>query len=205
MSDDEVAPLLQRRSRPGDPWVRRLLALAAVLAGLLATALILPVRNVPARLILDGPDDAGNYARCAERLIGGAHERISLALFVMRREDDGPVGELCQALARAAARGVVVTVLLDAGKDALTGVEDRNRDAVEWFTSQGIRVVRDEHEVTTHAKVLVIDGRQILMGSHNWTRSALSRNRESSVLIDDPAQARAIEAWLGLGAAAPGH
>jgi phosphatidylserine/phosphatidylglycerophosphate/cardiolipin synthase-like enzyme len=202
MTDDEAAPLLQRRVRPGDPWVRRLLAVAAVLTVLLATALILPVRQVPPRLILDGPEDSGHYARCAERLIGGAQKRIGLALFVMRREDDGPVGELCQALARAAARGVEVTVLLDAGKDALTGVEDRNREAVDWFTSQGITVLRDEHDVTTHAKVLIVDSRQVLMGSHNWTRSALSRNRESSLLIEDPQQALALERWLGLRPAA---
>lgn len=197
MPDDGAAPLLQRRSRPGDPWVRRLLALALVLGLLLATALVLPVRHALPRLVLDGPDDTGGYARSAERLIAGAHSRVRLCMFVIRRDDDGPVHQLCQALATTAARGVDVTVLLDAGKDALTGDEDRNRDAVAWFTAHGVKVVRDELDITTHAKVLIVDGRFLLMGSHNWTRSALSRNREGSVLIDDPVQAAAAERWLG--------
>ena len=115
-----------------------MLALALVLGLLLATALVLPVRHALPRLVLDGPDDTGGYARSAERLITGANSRVRLCMFVMRLENDGPVHQLCQALATTAARGIDVTVLLDAGKDALTGVEDRNHEAVTWLTARSL-------------------------------------------------------------------
>ena len=48
-----------------------------------------------------------------------------------------------------------------------------------------MKVVLDEEKTTTHAKIVIIDGRTAVVGSHNWTGSALSRNREASLLIDD--------------------
>jgi phosphatidylserine/phosphatidylglycerophosphate/cardiolipin synthase-like enzyme len=52
----------------------------------------------------------------------------------------------------------------------------------------------DELERTTHVKTLVIDGRTLLMGSHNWTRYALTQNREWSVVLDDVHLAADVEA-----------
>lgn len=37
--------------------------------------------------------------------------------------------------------------------------------------------------VTAHVKIMVIDGKHVFVGSHNWTESALSYNNEYSVLI----------------------
>ena len=54
----------------------------------------------------------------------------------------------------------------------------------------------DEEDRTTHAKVLVVDDRHVIVGSHNWTRSALAANREWSVEIDDAVIAHHIQAEL---------
>jgi phosphatidylserine/phosphatidylglycerophosphate/cardiolipin synthase-like enzyme len=191
-----MEPVLQRSGRAWDPWVLRLTLTALALGLLVAGGLLVQPRGVPPAVLLDGPAGHGAYLRSAERLIAGAQQRIRLTLFVARLDDDGPVLLLCQALAAAAARGVEVRVMLDAGKDRLTGEDDRNRAAVAWFTARGVRVDRDEPDVTSHGKVLVVDGRQVLMGSHNWTRSALTLNREATVQLDDPVLAAQVESWL---------
>lgn len=192
-----MTPLLQRRVAPRDPRVRRLIvaALAAVVivvAGWLGAA-----RPSPARLLATGPGLGQEYAREVERLLAGAERRVWVALYVLRPDRDGPVNALMDALAAAAARGVDVRVGLDGGPDPFTGRDDgRNRAAAEELAARGVRVVWDEDRRTTHAKLVVIDSRWVVAGSQNWTRAALTTNREAALLIDDPACAVRAEALL---------
>lgn len=37
----------------------------------------------------------------------------------------------------------------------------------------------------THTKGIVVDGRQVLVGSHNWSQSGVTTNRDASLIIDD--------------------
>ncbi|MBN8527187.1 MAG: hypothetical protein J0M02_17785, partial [Planctomycetes bacterium] len=145
-----------------------------------------------------GGDDGEElaYPREARRLIDGAHERLWMAMYVIR-VDDGPVGGLLQALADAAARGVDVRVCLDRGSGFDGEPDPKHESPAAWLSAHGVRVVLDEERRTTHAKVLIADGRRILSGSHNWTRSAFMSNRELSWLVEDPRAARRLEAWLG--------
>jgi phosphatidylserine/phosphatidylglycerophosphate/cardiolipin synthase-like enzyme len=117
------------------------------------------------------------------------------------RPDDGVIGSLLDGLVAAAARGVEVRVVLDRGAGWDGEADIKHEAPAAWLTAHGVRVVLDEEAITSHAKVLVVDGRLILAGSHNWTRSAVTRNRELSWLIDDAGAAAEVERWL---AAIPG-
>lgn len=190
---------LQPRRQPWPPAQRRL----AVLLGLVAAVLLLgyaaPPRRAPLQLILDGPEAQGRYLREARHLIDGARRSLWLAMYVVRR-DDGLVGGLLDALAAAHARGVDVRVVLDRGR--FNGAEDpKHVEALAWLRARGIHAIADEAEVTSHAKLLIADGRWLLAGSHNWTRSALIANREASWLVDDADLAAEAGRWL---AAVPG-
>jgi phosphatidylserine/phosphatidylglycerophosphate/cardiolipin synthase-like enzyme len=191
---------LQPTGQPWPPGLRRaalvlLLAIAVLLLGLVA-----PARVRPPQLILGGPDRELDYAREARRLIDGAQRRLWMSMYVLR-PDDGIIGGLLDGLAAAAARGVDVRVVLDRGA-GWDGQPDLKHEApAAWLAAHGVRTVLDEDEVTSHAKVLVADSRLVLSGSHNWTRSALMKNRELSWLVDDAEAAAAVERWL---AAIPG-
>ena len=191
---------LQPTGQPWPPGLRRaalvlLLALAVLLLGALA-----PARTRPPQLILGGGDHELVYAREAGRLIDGAQHRLWMAMYVVRVDDD-VIGGLLERLAAAAARGVDVRVALDRGA-GWDGQPDIKHEApAAWLAAHGVRTVLDEKEVTSHGKVLVADSRLILAGSHNWTRSAVTRNRELSWLVEDVQAAVAVEAWL---AAIPG-
>src|SRR5436190_22930419 len=37
----------------------------------------------------------------------------------------------------------------------------------------------------THTKGVIVDGRQVLLGSHNWSSSGVTLNRDASLIFDD--------------------
>lgn len=186
---------LQPGLRPWPPWLLRSLLVLALALAVIVVGLVAPARAAPPELILGGPGFERAYARAAERLIAGAQRRCWLAMYVIR-PDGGVIGDLLDALAAAAARGVDVQVLLDRGAARDGVADDKHLAAEAWLSGHGVRVVLDEIDRTTHAKVLVVDGTWVLAGSHNWTSSALTSNREASWLVSDPDAASRIEAWL---------
>jgi phosphatidylserine/phosphatidylglycerophosphate/cardiolipin synthase-like enzyme len=172
--------------------------LAAVLAltlAVLLVGLVAPARRTPPELLLGGPDQELSYARAASRLITGAKQRVWMAMYVMRPEDEAVSG-LIDALGEAHDRGVDVRVCLDRGKGWRGEPDDKHLAPAERLQARGITVILDEPDRTTHAKLLVADGLRVLSGSHNWTRSALTANREASWLVEDAAIAAEAERWL---------
>ena len=57
-------------------------------------------------------------------------------------------------------------------------------------------MVYDPPNVTTHSKLLIVDGQKSLVGSTNWTYSALTRNHEVSVIVSSPEVARSLEKYF---------
>jgi phosphatidylserine/phosphatidylglycerophosphate/cardiolipin synthase-like enzyme len=89
-------------------------------------------------------------------------------------------------LARATKRGIKVIVILEN-----TGGHDYKLDAENHKTKQlleekGINVYLDSPRQTTHTKLIVIDERLVILGSHNLTQAALKYNNEISILMDRP-------------------
>lgn len=184
--------------QPWPIWLKRLvLILVLVLAILILGIFFGTARRPPPQLLLAGHGHGMEYPRAVERLVADARTRIALVMFVMRADDGGLVTQLMEALARAVQRGVAVQVVLDRGKSWETGIPDAKHEAAAaWLTQHGVAVVLDELDTTTHVKALVVDGRWVLMGSHNWTRSAFTTNRECSLLVDDPRLAAELESWF---------
>lgn len=183
------------------PWTagqRRLLVIVLLAVAVVVLGAFAQSRRAPPRLLgSDGRSGMSDYHTTALRLIAAARVRVSVVLYVARLDQDGPVAHLVEALSDAARRGVSVRVVLDRGRDWRTGAPDeKNTEIAARLRHSGVRVVLDEEERTTHAKVLVIDDRHVVVGSHNWTRSALAANREWSLLIDDPEVAAHIQTEL---------
>jgi phosphatidylserine/phosphatidylglycerophosphate/cardiolipin synthase-like enzyme len=196
-----VTSPLRAELRPAPPWLRRVVLIGVLVVAILALGIASHARRRPPELLLTGPRHEFEYARAVERLIAGARERVWVAMFVMRLDDpESPSTKLAQALADAAARGVKVQVALDYGRDRATGEpEDKHAAPLAWFQAHGIPAVIDELDVTTHIKAVVVDGERLVIGSQNWTRDALTRNREAGVILDDPAMAaRVMELMRGI-------
>ena len=59
----------------------------------------------------------------------------------------------------------------------------RNIETGNLLTKGGVAVAYDPLAITTHTKLLIIDGKISIVGSTNWTYNALDKNHEASVLI----------------------
>ena len=65
-----------------------------------------------------------------------------------------------------------------------------NRQTGKLLEEKGVKVYFDSPRKTTHTKLIVIDQRLIILGSHNFTQAALKYNNEISILLDRPDMAK---------------
>lgn len=135
------------------------------------------------------------YLSTVAPLIERANRSVYVIMFVMKYDpgdDDDPVNELLNALADAASRGVDVRVLVD------EETRDSYPQTIEFLKEHGIGVRLDRSSgVTTHAKVVIVDGEFAVVGSHNWTESAMRYNHEVSALIRSGKAAEELTNYFG--------
>lgn len=105
---------------------------------------------------------------------------------------------LVNDLINAHRRGVKVTVIFDqnvmfweTGKKGKK-TERKSDHAYELLKKNGVPVYYDSIDRVTHSKILIIDDYITIVGSTNWTYSALRKNHEASVLIKSHSVAEAF-------------
>jgi phosphatidylserine/phosphatidylglycerophosphate/cardiolipin synthase-like enzyme len=160
-------------------------------AALLLAAPPTPAQSAPARAALL---ENGAYRGELVTRIREAKRRIICAFYVFKvgeRKGNLPA-VIARELVKARQRGVQVTVILEGGKR----LGKENRAAANLLSRGGVRVVFPKPRRVTHVKAIVIDDRYSLIGSHNLTHSALSRNNELSVLLDSPELAGQVRRYL---------
>ncbi len=146
------------------------IALGALLGALLALALQ-PLLFPPAIETVFSPDGGGKIIS----LIDAANESIDIEIYVFSSRD------VVEALMRAKERGVDVRVIIERNV-----VGDDNGEIFRELASKGFNVrYAGKAYKLTHAKVIIVDGKAVLVGSHNLSNSALFKNREASVIIRD--------------------
>ncbi len=138
------------------------------------------------RLMVPDPDDTGAAQAAAlfspddhcPRQIGDLfdHARESADVCVFAITDD----RIRDAIERAHDRGVAVRILSDNDKSNDPGSD------VDYLANRGIPVRLDRSDYHMHHKFAVFDGRCLLTGSYNWTRTAALENEENLVLTTDP-------------------
>ncbi len=96
------------------------------------------------------------------------------------------------AIGRAKERGLDVRVILDRVN------ERRQYTGAIYLVNHGIDPLIDYQPAIAHNKVIIIDGREVITGSFNFTKAAQDRNAENVLIIrDDPVLAEAYRKnWL---------
>jgi phosphatidylserine/phosphatidylglycerophosphate/cardiolipin synthase-like enzyme len=113
-------------------------------------------------------------------LIDSAVFSIRIVVFDWRwypNDPGNPVSLFNQAIVRAARRGVKVQVVAN------------NDEVVKILKEQGVEARRIVLKDIVHAKLMIIDDKIIVIGSHNYTQNAFCKNHEISTIIYDAAQA----------------
>ncbi len=121
---------------------------------------------------------------------------ISTYLFKVTEAGDNLPRRIAEELISARRRGVAVTVILESSSDLSDNLNRENHHAADILSRGGVKVFFDSPRITSHAKVAVIDGRYVYLGSHNLTQGALVHNNELSILVDSPEMAAEIRSWL---------
>lgn len=185
---------LQQSLQPAPYWYRRL-----IISSLLLTMVFLSAwasnhtSTQPKNTILD--NEQQEYLRTVESMFNNAQQRIWIMMYVMRRYDQQQhsINKLYQLLAQAQQRGVDVRVVLDRSDREGKYPGPDNSVIATWLRQHQIPVILDEIQRTTHAKIVLID-QHVIIGSHNWTGYAVSKNREISVLTQAQKTIQEIEA-----------
>ena len=137
------------------------------------------------------------YYEVLTAVIDNAQNRIDLAMFLFKTTDSpqNRPAKILDRLIAAHRRGVEVRVYLEhSGYDE--GINAENRLVANRLRSHGIAVVCDSPRTTSHVKMVIVDQRYLLVGSHNLTHAALSNNREFSLLVDNQDLARQAMAYM---------
>ena len=109
-----------------------------------------------------------------------------------RKYKDDPNSVLLNEIIKAKQRGVDVVVILDASSWNVSNTL-KNKEFGDSLKSAGVKVYYDPIDITSHDKLIIIDGYITFVGSHNWSYFALARNNEASVMIKSKAVADYFE------------
>ena len=159
-------------------------AMKNFLCRVLVLGILLAGTGVPARAAgTVQPVVNRDYLPAVLELINGATNSIEFIQLEMH--DDRAVQAIEAALGAAVKRGVKVRGLLDDGVDF-------NAAAVARLRGLGAEAQLDTPAKMTHSKLIIVDGKKVLLGSTNWTGNSMGNNNESNVQLDDPVLAEAF-------------
>jgi len=155
----------------------------------------------------DGPalvalPDAGQstlYGSFVLNLLSHATASVHASLYrvsIYPQFADSATSALVDGLIQAAGRGLEVRVLMDDCSFYADSAEANLESAIFLYQS-GIDVRFDDPDVTTHAKLLVVDGETVVLGSTNWNYYSVERNIEANVaLVRMPDVATVFESYF---------
>ena len=129
--------------------------------------------------------------------IRSAKSEILVAMYLMKYDPDDPydwANDLIRELVAAKERGIEVKVIIE--YRIYQGYMDVNLEAYNYLKDHGVDVKLDEDSETDHFKFVVIDGKIVYVGSHNWSEAALYYNREVSIRIVDEGIARELKDYF---------
>ncbi len=132
--------------------------------------------------IPDGPDTK-NYVRVLLDLLNRAQVSVHVVMYrasYYSTYSNSLSNNILAALIAAAGRGVEVKVFLD---DCAFYPESAqaNQEAAYYLADHGVAVRFDDPSVTTHAKLVIIDERDVILGSTNWNYYSLEKNNEADI------------------------
>jgi phosphatidylserine/phosphatidylglycerophosphate/cardiolipin synthase-like enzyme len=136
---------------------------------------------MPAVLIGD------QYVPAVVQLLQTAKQKVDIIVFDWRRhphDAENPVSKLEAALVDAQRRGVKVRVITSS-------------DTVcAELRTLGFITHRQYFAKLVHAKMMLLDDRIAVVGSHNFTQNAFTTNIEVSVVVDFESTANPLSAYF---------
>ena len=102
-----------------------------------------------------------------------ATQTIDIAMYYLTSRD------IAQALVRAQENNVRVRIVLDQGQE----IEHASKSG--YLVKHGLEIKYHMGFGLMHNKFAIIDGKSLITGSFNWTRTAEEKNEENLLIITD--------------------
>lgn len=151
------------------------------------------VSVTPADVFFEGkvyPANNRAYPQVLNPLLKNAKESVYMVMFLASyypRYPDSPTNSFFKELINARKRGVKIEVILNhSDKDTSSHTTVENLKTARYLSTNNIAVYFAPVDKTTHSKILIIDKKYVLIGSANWSYSAMEKNNEASVIISSP-------------------
>ncbi len=146
------------------------------------------------------------------KLIRSARKRVWVAMLDARYYETRPVPAerdkprpkgappsltnlILESLRDAARRGVDVRVICDMGRGG--SAPNSKLAFLKGVVEAGGKAYEDSPDVTTHAKVAIVDDDFTVIGSTNWTQPAVEENNETAIVIESPELTSHYAAFIG--------
>ena len=133
------------------------------------------------------------YFAKVHKVLRNAERSIFCVMYLAKlpkHRESGYTKTLIRDLIKAHNRGVEVNVILDQNinfwaKGKQRGhIERKSSEAYRLLLKAKVPVYYDDKKQITHNKIIIVDNYITIVGSTNWTYSALNKNNEASVLIE---------------------
>jgi len=135
-----------------------------------------------------------NFYEYVMDLIETAENSIYISTYTLTppsMANNGGLKNIYQALRVKVAYGVEVKMLADGGGSSRP-IRSSNQKAKLELSLMNIRAKLSHVQGRHHAKFIIIDGKGVLLGSHNLSDNAFTQNFETSLFTTDKATAEAL-------------
>lgn len=120
---------------------------------------------------------ANQFPHIVIPIIENAKGKIDIIVFDWRfypSVKGSTISKFNSAIFAAASRGVAVRCLVN------------SEDVVRRLLDSGCEAKKVHSKKLLHTKMLLVDDKTLVIGSHNYTQSAFALNHEASVLLEMP-------------------
>jgi hypothetical protein len=139
------------------------------------------------KLLLTPDKEGAVYSEAVLDLIRSARDSLwfqipYIAMPSNPRADRGYIDELIGALTDALKTLRDARVLLRVGGSKFSAPTH----AAWYFKSKGVDIDERLRQMEDHhTKGMIVDGKRVLLGSHNWSKPGVTLNRDASLIFDD--------------------
>ncbi len=117
-----------------------------------------------------------SYSKRMCDLIDGAQDNILVLMYDWKWYNNDPFSDISQinhAFVRASRRGIKVRALTN------------YLNVVDQLKLSGIQAKAMNSTKLMHSKAVIVDGKHVVMGSHNFTNNAMKNNIETSLFLEE--------------------
>ena len=127
-----------------------------------------------------------NYTIALHELLTHAKDSVLVAMLSARtyKRDTFIFNEvLFNDLKHLPQKGVYTELILDGSNYNRVNTVQNKEGFIDYLKPYGVNAHFDSYDITTHAKLILVDEKYLLFGSTNWTLPAFEWNDEGNVLI----------------------